>query len=308
MKKRKHSRFGVARACLLFWALFIGIGAVAGAVGMLIDPTGRAMGMDAMLPYFQKLPFSEYVFQDLLFSGIALLIVNGITNLTAAALLLAKKKSGIICSGIFGCTLMLWIYIQFYMFPLNFMSTVYFVFGAFQTATAYAAWVFYLQENFAEQQTESLVGKRESKNLVVYFSRMGYVRKLAVEEAMRIGAELLEIKALERTEGTAGFWWCGRYAMHGWDMPIETIDYVCLQKYDHVTVCSPVWAFSLAAPVRTFCHMAKGQIKEASYILVHHTNGKYQNIADDMDSLLGLRRVSLKSMRCRKGQYKEISC
>ena len=30
-------------------ALFIGVGAVAGAAGMLLDPSGRALGMDAML-------------------------------------------------------------------------------------------------------------------------------------------------------------------------------------------------------------------------------------------------------------------
>ena len=45
--------------------------------------------MDAMLPYFQKLPFADKVFQDFRFSGWALLIVNGLTNLTAAVLLLA---------------------------------------------------------------------------------------------------------------------------------------------------------------------------------------------------------------------------
>ena len=76
----------------MFWTLFVGIGAVAGALGMLIDPTGKAMGMDAMLPFFQKLPFAEVVFQDFTFSGWALLIVNGLTNLTAAGLLLARKR------------------------------------------------------------------------------------------------------------------------------------------------------------------------------------------------------------------------
>ena len=96
---------------------------------MLLDPSGRAMGMDAMLPYFQVLPFADVLFQNLTFSGIALLIVNGWTNLTAAVLLLLRKRSGILLGGIFGVTLMLWICIQFYMFPLNFMSTVYFLFG-----------------------------------------------------------------------------------------------------------------------------------------------------------------------------------
>ena len=81
------SRYKIARGFLIFWTLFIGIGAVGGAVMMLADTSGKLMGMDAMLPYFQKLPFAEYVFQDFLFSGFALLIVNGITNLTAALLL-----------------------------------------------------------------------------------------------------------------------------------------------------------------------------------------------------------------------------
>ena len=114
---------------LIFWTLFIGIGAVAGAACMLIEPSGSIMGMDAMLPYFQVLPFASVLFQNFTFSGIALLIVNGLTNLTAAVLLLKNRRAGAILGGIFGVTLMLWICIQFYIFPLNFMSTAYFIFG-----------------------------------------------------------------------------------------------------------------------------------------------------------------------------------
>lgn len=58
---------------------------------MLIDPMGKIMGMDAMLPYFRVLPFADILFTDF-FSGLALLIVNGLTNL-AAALLSAKKRT-----------------------------------------------------------------------------------------------------------------------------------------------------------------------------------------------------------------------
>lgn len=145
----EKSRFQRARRALIFWTLFIGIGAVGGAAMMLIDPSGRAMGMDAMLPYFQALPFAEVVFQDFTFSGWALLIVNGLTNLTAAGLLLAKKRAGVVLGGVFGATLMLWICIQFYMFPLNFMSTSFFVFGLAQAATGWAAWVFLQQEAFS---------------------------------------------------------------------------------------------------------------------------------------------------------------
>ena len=300
-----HSRFAVARRWLLFWTLFVGIGAVAGAAAMLIDPSGKIMGMDAMLPYFQVLPFADVLFQNFIFSGIALLIVNGLSNLTAAALLLAKKKCGAVLGGIFGVTLMLWICIQFYMFPLNFMSTIYFIFGFCQAATGYAAWVFWQQEHFRVDAADyPNIGSNE-RRLVVYFSRMGYVKKQALEAADQTGAQLYEVKATERTEGTLGFWWCGRYGMHRWPMPIAPID-IDLTAYDHVTICTPIWVFALAAPMRSFCREAAGKIRQADYILVHHTAALYRNAAREMDTLLGLHDTPMRSIQCKTGRFREI--
>lgn len=298
------SRFEVTRRVLIFWTLFIGIGAIAGAWGMLADPTGKSLGMDAMLPYFQALPFADVVFQDFVFSGFALLIVNGLTNITAAGLLFARRKSGVVLGGVFGVTLMLWICIQFYMFPPNFMSTLYFIFGICQALTGYTAWVFAKQEAFRVETSQySNVGSNP-RRLVVFFSRMGYVKKRAYEEADRTGACLYEIRATERTAGTLGFWWCGRYGMHQWSMPIEPVD-VDLSAYEHVTICSPIWVFALAAPVRSFCKTAAGKIREADYILVHHQNSRYENAAAEMDALLGLSHTRLRSVSCRKGAYKK---
>ncbi len=299
------SRFAASRRLLIFWTLFIGLGAVAGAVGMLVDPSGKAMGMDAMLPYFQKLPFADVLFRDLRFSGVALLVVNGISNLTAAALLFAKRKSGLFLGGLFGVTLMLWICIQFYMFPPNFMSTIYFVFGFLQAVTGYTAQVFLKQESFFVNEADfKNIGTNE-KRLVVFFSRMGYVKKEALEEAEKTGAEIFEIKATEKTEGTLGFWWCGRFGMHKWAMPIEKTD-VDLSRFDHVTICSPIWVFSLAAPVRAFCKENSGKVKEVDYILLHHMKSSFTSAADEADSLLGLKRTGLRSVCCRKGDCKTV--
>lgn len=305
MKKsdeKTYSRYRPARRALLFWTIFIGIGAVAGSSAMLIDPSGGLMGMDAMLPYFQKLPFAEIVFQDFVFSGISLLIVNGISNLTAAGLLIANKRIGAVLGGVFGITLMLWICIQFYMFPLNFMSTAYFIFGFIQAITGYMTVVFYDQEHFTVSESDYPNIGSDPTKLVVYFSRMGYTKKKALEAADRTGAEIYEVRAAERTSGTLGFWWCGRYGMHRWAMPIEDID-VQLEKYDHVTVCSPVWVFNLCAPMREFCKKASGRIRSADYILVHHQKSLYANAADEMDRLLGLKDTPAVSVCCREGRY-----
>lgn len=298
-------RYKTARRVLIFWTLFIGLGAVAGAVGMLVDPSGKAMGMDAMLPYFRVLPFAEVLFNDFTFSGISLLIVNGITNLTAAALLFKNKKLGIILGGVFGVTLMLWICIQFYMFPFNFMSTAYFIFGFCQAVTGYATYVFFKQDNFYFDESDySNVGTDKSK-LVVFFSRMGYVKKIAYETANATGADIYEIKATERIEGTLGFWWCGRFGMHRWEMPIEEIT-VDLSVYDEVTVCSPIWVFSLSSPVRGFLRRSKGKIKKVNYIFVHYTNGKYKKAAKTADEIVGVKHNKLVNVRCRQGNFKQI--
>ena len=303
-KSQPKSRYRIARRWLIFWALFIGLGAVAGSVGMLTDPSGKAMGMDAMLPYFQVLPLAELLYQDYRFPGIALLLVNGFTNLTAAVLLFRNRKSGVLLGGVFGVTLMMWIGIQFYIFPPNFMSTIYFIFGLCQAVTGYAAWVFRKQEEFSVDVSAYPNIGTDSRRLVVFFSRMGYVKKRAYEAANRTGADICEIKAAEPTEGTLGFWWCGRFGMHRWDMPIAPIE-IDLTAYDHVTVCTPVWVFSLAPPVRAFCRQASESVKEADYILVHHTKGTYDNVAREMDALLGISHTAVKSVSCKMGEFRE---
>ena len=117
------------RKIAIFWTLFIGLGAFLGGTCMLIEPSGKILGMEGMLPYFQVLPFADILFQDFVFSGIALIIVNGITQIVTTVLLLKKHHLSPAFTIGCGVILMLWICIQFYIFPLNFMSTIYFVFG-----------------------------------------------------------------------------------------------------------------------------------------------------------------------------------
>lgn len=298
----KKSRYNVMRKIMIFWTLFVGIGALAGSICMIVDPTGGIMQMGPMLPYFQKLPFAEVLFQNFLFPGIALLIVNGLTNFTASVFLFLKKKIGIVLGMVFGITLMLWIVIQFVIFPCNFLSTAYFIIGFLQALCGIIGIVFYKQEQFefnAENYTN--IGTNH-KNLVVFFSRMGYVKKVAYEKANETGADIYEVKTTERSEGTLGFWWCGRYGMHKWAMPIQDIN-IDLTEYDHVTICSPIWVFHLSAPIRSFCMQAKGQIKEADYVLVHFKNDGFFVASDEMDELLGLKNSHCESISCKTGTY-----
>lgn len=302
IKKINKSRYKTARGFLIFWCLFIGLGAVMGSMAMLIKPDGSILHMQEMLPYFQKLPFSELLFQNYLFSGIALLIVNGLTNLTAAILIMRNKRIGLVLGGMFGVTLMLWICIQFYMFPMNFMSTIYFVFGFCQAVTGYAAWIFRKQEEFVIYEDAYRSIGSQGNELVVFFSRMGYTQKIAMEVANEKGADLYEVVSTEHTENTSGFWWCGRFAMHRWAMPIENVS-ADFSKYDHITICSPIWAFAICGPIRSFCQQAQGKIKSADLILVHHNRTKYVSAAHEVEQLLGVKLSNCRDVVCRMGYY-----
>lgn len=298
-------RYKTTRKFLIFWCLFVGIGALWGSINMFIDTTGKLLQMDTMLPYFQVLPFSDILFKNYIFPGIALLIVNGISNLVAAYLLIKNKKSGIILGTAFGLTLMLWIIIQFIIFPTNILSITYFVVGIIQLITGYMTYVFYTQEQFKFDQNEyKNIGKNKDV-LVVYFSRIGYTKKVAYEEAEKQKADILELKTKEKTENTSGFWWCGRYGMHKWRMPIYDID-VDLKAYKKVIIVSPIWVFSVSAPIREFCYKYSESINSVEYIFVHFMNTKFENVADEVDRILNKKREKFTSISLRLGKIKKV--
>lgn len=244
-------RLKITKILLIFWTLFIGLGAFFGGVSMLIAPDGSILQMEAMLPYFQVLPFADILFQDYIFSGIMLIIVNGISNVVSAILIIRNKKIGYVLGTLFGFTLMLWIIIQFIIFPTNVLSTVYFIFGVLQLITGYIALVSYNQMHFIFDIDEYKNINSNSKSLVVFFSRMGYTKKIAYEKADSLGANIFEIKTKNKISGTLGFWWCGRFGMHRWGMELQPYE-IDFSKYERIVLVSPVWVFGLSAPMREF--------------------------------------------------------
>ena len=92
--------------------------------------------------------------------------------------------------------------------------------------------------------------------------------------------------------------------MHRWKMPIRPIP--DLSVYSHVTICTPNWVLALSAPVRAFCHVASGQIREVDYVLIHHTRGRYENAVREMDTLLGIQHTKYRSIQCHTGTFHTV--
>lgn len=294
-------RYNITKKFLMFWCLFIGISAVFGSVMMFISPSGKLLQMDNLIIYFEVLPFSNILFQDYIFSGISLLIVNGITNLLAFYFLITNKKLGIILGSIFGISLMLWIIIQFIILPFNMLSTIFFIIGFIQFITGYMTYVFYNQEKFIFDET---LYKNINKNkdiLVVYFSRMGYTKKIAYENANKNKGYILEITTNEHTKGTSGFLWCGRYGMLKRGMPINNIN-INLKEYKKVIIVSPIWVFDISSPIREFIIRYKNDINSVEYVVTHYMKSKFINVKDELDKMLNKKCDKFTSICIRLGK------
>lgn len=290
---------------LTFLCLFIGICALFGSLCMFIDKTGHILHMESLLPYFKVLPFSDVLFNNYIFSGIALLIVNGITNFIAVYFLFKNKKMGIILGMIFGFTLMMWITIQFIIFPLNMLSITFFILGLIQLLLGYITYVFYNQEKFKFNINDYHNINKNSDTLVVYFSRTGYTRKIAYEEANKLNAFIIELKTKERTSGFLGFLWCGRFGMHKWGMSLEKLN-IDLNDYKNIIIVSPIWVFSVCSLIREFCIKYKNNINNVSYIFTHFMNIRFKKVIKEVDEILELKNSKCKSICIRFGQIRKI--
>ncbi len=265
-------RFKVFKVIVLVISIFVGVGAYVGGTAMLIEPNGSFLRMEALLPYFQVLPFADVLFQNYIFPGIALIIVNGISNTIASILMLRNKRIGYVLGTVFGFTLMLWIIIQFMIFPMNALDIIYFTLGVLQLLTGYIALVSYNQAFFKFDENDYREINKESKTLVIYFSRKKFTKRIAYEIANKEKATIKELITKERTEGDLGFWWCGRFGMHAWPMETEPLD-INLNAYSKIILVTPIWVFKMCSPMRDFINKNKDILKQKEVCVVfNHFN------------------------------------
>lgn len=120
-----------------FLTLFIGIGAVGGAVMMWVDPTGVSWGGEPLLEMLRaKMPWPDVFFKNFASSGFALLILNGITQIGAAVLLFKKHRLAHWAVLVCGIILMLWIVVEWWAWGFNAISNLYFVLGLVEAVAA----------------------------------------------------------------------------------------------------------------------------------------------------------------------------
>ena len=117
--------------------IFIAVGAVGGALMMWLDPSGATWGGEPLLEMLQeKMPWPDIFFKNFIPSSFVLLILNGITQFTAAVLLFKKHRLAPYAVQICGVILMLWIVLEWWVWGFNAMSNIFFVLGLVEVVAA----------------------------------------------------------------------------------------------------------------------------------------------------------------------------
>jgi len=106
--------------------IFIGMGAVAGGLPLLLDPSGTSQGLT--LETLANTPF-----QNFLIPGILLFLVNGVGSLISSYFSFKFKPEAGILGIIFGIALMVWIGFQLYIMGYaSWLQPFYFAMGTFE--------------------------------------------------------------------------------------------------------------------------------------------------------------------------------
>jgi hypothetical protein len=105
--------------------------------------------------------------------------------------------------------------------------------------------------------------------LVVYFSRDSATKRVAEDLAALLGADIERIvEKKTRTWGFFGFMGAGAASSFGLATPINPPVHDPAD-YEAVAVCTPIWAWHMVPPVRSWLRLSKGKLPQcAAYITV----------------------------------------
>ncbi|WP_230742712.1 flavodoxin family protein [Methanooceanicella nereidis] len=153
------------------------------------------------------------------------------------------------------------------------------------------------------------------KTLIVYYSRTGKTRMVAHKLSSMLGCDIEEITDKEDRSGPIGFLRSGRQARDK-----ELIDINDLSKdpasYDMIIIGTPVWAWTMASPVRSFIHKYRDRFNKVAIFCTCGSVGADSAMSEievlsgkKALSFLGLKNAELKEDLCGqklKGFVEEI--
>lgn len=119
------------------------------------------------------------------------------------------------------------------------------------------------------------------KTLIVYYSKTGHAKKIALDMAVELGADTEEIIDMKNRKGFLNWFLSGRDGMKKIGTEIAELT-KNPAEYDLVIAGSPVWGWNMVPAVRTYLERNRNKIKKFAYFI---TSGN-----TDSEKLLGFFR------------------
>lgn len=144
------------------------------------------------------------------------------------------------------------------------------------------------------------------KSLVVFYSRTGTTKKVAIEIAHKLGAELEEIIDLKDRKGAIGWLSGGKDAFKKNPTEIKKIE-KNPKDYDLVVVGTPVWASTMAPAIRVYLSTAK--IKKAAFFVTMGGRGDEKTYADMHELIVDahlIGKLALRTAEVKAGAGEKI--
>jgi len=128
------------------------------------------------------------------------------------------------------------------------------------------------------------------KILIVYYSRTGMTKKIALKLAEELGADIEELVDKNKRAGALGYLMSGRDALKKKMAIIEPLRYNPAE-YDLIIIGTPTWAYTMACAVRTYLTNHQGEIKKVAFFATHSSDGGDKAIKQ-MAELSGLKALA----------------
>lgn len=128
------------------------------------------------------------------------------------------------------------------------------------------------------------------KILVVYYSRTGLTKKVGERLVQALNADQEVITTADDRGGVVGYLKCGREAVTKIS-PVINPAKLNSADYDLVIIGTPVWAATMASPIRTYLTEQKDKLKRVAFFVTQGGSGANRTI-DNMAEICGLRSES----------------
>jgi len=136
------------------------------------------------------------------------------------------------------------------------------------------------------------------KTLVVYYSLTGNTKFIAEHIASELNADIEDVKPIKDLDpnSSSKYFWGGMKATMKIKPKLEDLKYNPLD-YDLLIIGTPVWAWTLSPPIRSYCSEFDLKSKKVALFTISDGNGvsamnKYKDFMKDSDIVGEYRFIS----------------